>query len=716
MMTRKTLLFLFLVVSLSVAQRKNFTTKDIVFNSYFSLAPSRLNSLQWILNGNDLSFVERKDKKFILKKVDFKTGKRVSLISLEKLNESLAKKGIPQLKYFPRIKWIKPGLFRFVDDTLLVYFNVKNRAATIVARMLKGYENLQVAPNNKFVGFTIKNNLFIYVNGKIIQITNDKNPAIVNGHTVHRVEFGINKGIFWSPRNNFVAFYRKDETMVTDYPVLNLFTRPATVKFVKYPMAGGKSHQVKLGVYSLKNGKTVFLKTGEPKDHYLTCVTWGPEEKFIYIAILNRDQNHLRLIKYNVSNGEPADTLFEETNPKYVHPMHPLVFVPNKPNLFLWRSERDGWDHIYLYNTSGRLIRKLTKGNWVVTDFLGFDISSQNIFFVSTKESPIQRHLYRLNIRTGKMSRLTKGNGVHKIILRKDGKYFVDRFNSLNVPGITSVVNSQGKYVVTLHKSSNPIKDYRTGKIKIFKIKTENNIDLYCRMVMPVDFDSTKKYPVIVYVYGGPGVQLILNSWPVGRYSFWFQKMAEEGFIVFTLDNRGSANRGLAFEQATFRHLGTVEISDQMRGVKYLKSLAYVDTNRLGVFGWSFGGFMTTSLMLRTNNTFKVGVAGGAVIDWKYYEVMYTERYMDTPQANPEGYKEANLLNYVQNLKGKLLLVHGTSDVTVVWQQTLLFAKKAADLNIPLDYYPYVGHKHGVVGIDAIHLYNKITNYFLDNL
>ncbi len=422
------------------------------------------------------------------------------------------------------------------------------------------------------------------------------------------------------------------------------------------------------------------------------------------------------MIKYNSKTGEPVDTLFEETNRKYVHPMHPLTFVPGHPDWFLWRSERDGWDHIYLYNTSGKLIKKLTKGNWVVVDFLSFDASAKNIFFTSTKQSPIERQLYKLNIKSGKMRRLTKGSGVHRIILRKDGKYFADRFTSLTVPGITSIVNSEGEYLLTVHKSENPIKNYNTGKIRIFKIKTENNADLYCRMVTPVNFDSTKKYPVIVYVYGGPGVQLILNAWPVGRYAFWFQKMAEEGFIVFTVDNRGSANRGLAFEQATFRHLGTVEISDQMRGVKYLKSLAYVDTNRLGVFGWSFGGFMATSLMLRTHNTFKVGVAGGAVIDWKYYEVMYTERYMDTPQANPEGYKEANLLNYVKNLKGKLLLVHGTSDVTVVWQHTLMFAKKAADLDVPLDYFPYVGHKHGVVGIDAIHLYNKITNYFLDNL
>ena len=254
------------------------------------------------------------------------------------------------------------------------------------------------------------------------------------------------------------------------------------------------------------------------------------------------------------------------------------------------------------------------------------------------------------------------------------------------------------------------------GKSRIFSIKNDEGTQLYCRLITPPDFDSTKKYPVIVYVYGGPHVQEVTNIFGTGRYFLWFCEMAQKGFIVFTLDNRGSYNRGLQFEQATFRHLGTEEVKDQMAGVNYLKSLPYVDGNRFGVFGWSYGGFMATSLMLRTNHTFKVAVGGGAVIDWKYYEVMYTERYMDTPQTNPDGYKEASLLNYVENLKGKLLLCHGTSDPTVVWQNTLMFAKKCEDLDKPLDYMPYIGHGHGVTGIDAVHLYNKITNYFIDNL
>ncbi len=711
------LLLISFLYSTNFAQKKDITTQDIIFNSYYSLAPSYLKQLNWVPNSDAYAFVKNKGKEFSLIKGFVNSPKTEKLLNLEELNSKMSALNLTALKRFPRISWINKNHFQFWKDTLLLEYSTKSKSLNEVSKISKGAENIQIGPDKKSVAFTIKNNLFLSANGKIIAITNDKNPGIVNGHTVHRVEFGINKGIFWSPKGNYIAFYRKDETMVTDYPVVDYSVRPAKCKPVKYPMAGMTSQQVTLGIYNIATGKKVFLKTGKPKDHYLTCVTWEPSEKHIYVAILNRDQNDLHLIKYNIATGAPVDTLFEETDKKYVHPEHPLTFVPNHPNEFLWRSQRDGWDHLYLYNTNGKLIRQVTKGKWVVLNLLGFDKKGENIFITSTKESPIERHLYKVNLKNGKIKKLTEGHGVHGVILSKGGKYFIDRFNSLSIPGITSVYTADGHKVKVIHKSENPIKDYKLGKVKIFTIKAaDGKTDLYCRMVYPVNFDSTKKYPVIVYVYGGPGVQLITNRWQMGRYAFWFQKMAEKGYIVFTVDNRGSTNRGLAFEQVTFRHLGTVEIKDQLKGVKYLKSLPYVDSTRFGVFGWSFGGFMTTSLMTRTN-VFKVGVAGGAVIDWRYYEVMYTERYMDTPQTNPEGYKEACLLNYVQNLKGKkLLLVHGTSDVTVVWQHTLMFAKKAADLNIPLDYFPYVGHQHGVYGPDAVHLYNKITNYFLTNL
>lgn len=443
-----------------------------------------------------------------------------------------------------------------------------------------------------------------------------------------------------------------------------------------------------------------------------------PEEKFIYVGQLNRDQNHFRLVKYNSNSGEKVKTLFEEKDEQYVEPQHQLQFLENEPNKFVWFSQRDGWMHLYLYNTDGEMLKQLTKGNWIVTDFLGFDRKRDNLYIVATKDSPLERHLYKIDFKDEKYIRkMTVSAGTHKIKAHSSMRYFIDEFSSIQTPKEFSILTEKGEVYGVFHKSDNPISDYAVGNIKLFTIKADDDsTDLYCRMVYPPNFDESKKYPVIVYVYGGPHAQLVTDSWGYGRYAFWFQYMAQHGYIIFTLDNRGSANRGVEFEQAVHRQLGTLEVQDQLTGLDYLHTLKYVHPARIGVYGWSYGGFMTTSLMTRTKNAYKVGVAGGAVIDWKYYEVMYTERYMDTPQQNPEGYKNASLLNHIKDLNGKLLEVHGTVDPTVVWQNTLQLAKKAADLNIALDYYPYPGHPHHVTGKDALHLYNKISNYFLDNL
>ncbi|MFC2085199.1 DPP IV N-terminal domain-containing protein [Bacteroidota bacterium] len=547
-------------------------------------------------------------------------------------------------------------------------------------------------------------------------MTYDGKYGTTNGKSVSRNEFGISGGIFWSPENNYIAFYREDLSNITDYPIVNTDETPAKLENIKYPMAGQSSSNVDIGIYNIKEDQIIWLQIEGPKDQYLTSVTWGPEEQYIYVAHLNRDQNHLKLKQYYVSDGKQNQILFEEKNEKYVEPESPLFFLPNSNNKFLWFSERDGWNHLYLYNTNGDLIRQITRGEWLVTKIHGFDTAGNYVYITTTKENPLERHFYSVELKTDKIKKLTRDSGTHSIRKNQFNMYFIDTFSNLNLPREIRIINNKGDVLSIIHKSDNPLKEYRLGDIKLLKLKSKNDQELHCRMIYPLDFDSTKIYPVIVYVYGGPHVQLVRNTWGYGKYALWFQKMAQEGFIVFTLDNRGSDNRGLDFEQATFRKLGTIEIEDQLTGVEYLKSLPYVNGSRIGVFGWSYGGFMTTSLMLRTNGTFKVGVGGGAVIDWKYYEVMYTERYMDTPQDNPEGYYESSLLNYIENLDGKLLLVHGTSDSVVVWQHSLAFAKKAANFNKHLDYYPYIGHGHGVKEKDALHLYTKITDYFIDNL
>ena len=707
------LFFLTLIVTTSFPQKKDLTIELVTTKSY-SLFPKRLAQLQWRAGENSFTYIENVKGSEKLITEDAKSGKQEPLLTLDDLNNKFLETHHQSIKRFPFIEWTDKNNFRFWNDDSLWSFNLETKTLKLLNNIPDNAENLDYT-NKNFAAYTIKNNLFIAVNKEQKQITNDSNEGIVNGQLVARNEFGIDKGTFWSPNNNYLAYYRKDQSMVTDYPLVDISYHPAKLVNIKYPMAGMTSEEVTLGIYDLKTGKTIFLKTGEPKDHYLTGVSWDPNEKYVYIGILNRDQNDLHEIKYDISNGNPIDTLFEETNPKYVQPLHGAIFLKNHPDEFIWISRRDGWNHLYLYNTKGKLIKQLTKGDWEVTDLNGFDKKEENVFFTATKESPLDRDFYEVNINSGKITRITSEPGVHHVAQNEYGNLFLDSFNSLKVPNESLVLNNEGKSIRTILKAENPLEDYNIGETKFFTLKSKDGFDLYCRMITPPDFDSTKKYRALVYVYGGPGIQLITNSW-LGGAGLWLNYMAEHGYVIFTLDNRGSANRGLAFEQTTFRHLGTEEIEDQTLGAEYLKSLSFVDSNKVGVFGWSFGGFMTTSLMTRRPGLFKVAVAGGSVIDWSYYEVMYTERYMDTPQQNPEGYKESSLLNYVQNLKGKLLMIHGTMDGTVVWQHDLMFIKKCADLGIPVDYFVYPGQEHGVRGVDTFHLYDKITNYFNDNL
>jgi dipeptidyl-peptidase-4 len=424
----------------------------------------------------------------------------------------------------------------------------------------------------------------------------------------------------------------------------------------------------------------------------------------------------MKLNRYNASTGELDKTLFEEKHPKYVEPQTPVRFVPGQNDRFIWMSRRDGYNHIYLYNTEGNRIKQLTSGPWEVTGVEGFDKNGQHLFFTSTKESPLERHLYRVNMNSGNITRLTSQPGYHSTRISADGQYIIDRYNNRETPNTIRMINRKGKVIRTLLESPDPLKEYNLGEVTISTIKAaDGETDLYYRMIKPANFDPDKQYPAIVYVYGGPHAQLIHNRW-LGGARMWQHYMAQKGYVMLTVDNRGSANRGLEFENVIHRNLGKHEMADQMQGIKLLKSLDYVDPERIGVHGWSYGGFMTTSLMLKKPDQFKVGVAGGPVIDWKYYEVMYGERYMDTPQDNPEGYKQANLKNYVGNLKGDLLLIHGYIDDVVVMQHSLSFIRKAVSEGVQLDYFVYPRHEHNVGGKDRLHLMRKITNYFEENL
>lgn len=708
----------FLITSVK-AQSNLLSMEDAILKQRTTLAPAKLQQLMWLKGDNSFSYVDTNDNTdiLIIGQAENKKQSRKIGANLWQVNDALKQLNIKPLKSFPAMQWKNATQFTFETDKKLLAFDIHTKTIAVEANLEldEGAENTDVADKTHYVAYTVKNNLFVSDGKSQLIVTNDANENIVNGKSVHREEFGIYKGTFWSPKGNLLAFYRMDQTMVTDYPVVDWTVRPAKANTIKYPMAGDTSHQVTVGVYNVNTGKTIFLKTGEPKEQYLTNIAWSPDEQTVYIAVLNREQDHLKLNSYNALTGLFERTLFEEKSDKYVQPLNPLVFVPNHPDQFVWQSERDGYNHLYLYSTGGSLVKQLTKGNWTVTDFAGFDEKGTKIFYTSTAESPVTRNFYSLDLKKGKSVKITSGEGTHTATLSSNGNYIMDNFQSTIVPREIAVYNTKGKKVQVIKQSENPLKDYKTGELTIFKLKNNAGDELFCRMYKPIDFDSAKKYPVIVYVYGGPNVQLINNTWNGGG-DLWFQYMAQRGFVVFTMDSRGSENRGQAFEQATFKNLGKVEIQDQMVGVNYLKGLKFVDEKRMGLMGWSYGGFMTTSMMTHYPDVFKAAVAGGPVIDWAYYEIMYTERYMDTPQTNPEGYRETNVVNYVDSLKGKLLLIHGTSDDVVVWQHSLQFLKACVGKGKQVDYFVYPGHEHNVRGKDRVHLFNKISAYFIENL
>ena len=566
----------------------------------------------------------------------------------------------------------------------------------------------------------------LYVDGKFVEKGDGYN--IVLGESVHRNEFGIDGGLFWSPKESKLAFYRMDQSMVVDYPLVNTKAREAEPKPIKYPMAGMKSHEVTVGVYDFATRKLVYLNTRKDttvheREMYLTNIAWSPDEKYVFIAKVNREQNHMWLEQYDAVTGNLVKVLFEEENPRYVEPCEPMIFTP-KGDQFLWFSMRDGYKHLYLYNLDGTLVKQVTKGEYEVEGFIQFDKKGENIFIYANKDNLAGRDAYRVNLKSGTMWRITHSfnpdhMGTHSVVLNEDGTCLIDVFSSVEVPAHANystlkykkngVVLSSGK---SLYLAENPLKEYAMPGIELGTIKAaDGKTDLYYRLITPPNMEPGKKYPTLVYVYGGPHSQLVTDSWLAGG-NLYFLFLAQQGYVVFTLDNRGTDNRGFEFESCTHRHLGEIEMADQMEGVKFLKSLPYVDENRMGVEGWSFGGFMTITMKLAHPEVFKVGCAGGPVIDWKWYEIMYGERYMDTPQENPEGYEGNSLLNKAKNLEGRLLVIQGAEDNTVVPQHSTEFIERCINNYKQVDYFMYPHHEHNVLGRERLHLYKKMFDYY----
>ena len=747
-----------MIATISSAQeKKTFTLNDVIpgGDNYFNLVPKSMPGLQWWGDICVRTDIEN------IKKIDTKSGKESILVTLEEVNEAL-KNGKMPYKLTGHIKplrtlmaaslpWGDRNVITFTqyDDRtpgqqyMIWYDFTKKKIVNLFNQQGEVPPNFDFCKENGYMAYTIGNDLYVAHEGDFSSMVNPKvtgnqqqEKDVVYGQAVHRNEFGIMKGTFWSPKGTYLAFYRMDQSMVTDYPQVNTTARIAELVPDKYPMAGMTSHKVTVGIYNVKDGKTIYLQAGDPTDRYFTNISWGPDEKSVFVIELNRDQNHAQLVQYDAVSGQKIGVLYEEKHTRYVEPQHPLIFLPWDDSQFIYRTQRDGFNHLYLMDTKTKLKGEwktgkdsedqyceylktipLTEGNWLVQDVLGFNAARKEIIIASTEISPLQTNIFSLNVKNGKRTLIGMEDGTHQAKLSASGTYLIDYFTSNNVPREISILPTTGKKGTTLFTATDPLKEnYNLPEITVGTIKAaDGETDLYYRLIKPVNFDPNKKYPAIIYVYGGPHAQMIHNTRFYDARG-WDLYMAQQGYVMLTVDNRGSDNRGIKFENCTFRHLGTEEMKDQVQGAKFLQSLPYVDADKIGVHGWSFGGFMTTNLMLTYPDIFKVGVAGGPVIDWQFYEVMYGERYMDTPQANPEGYKESNLRLKAGNLKGRLEVIIGGMDPTCVPQHSISFLRACIDAGTHPDFFIYPEDGHNMMGRDRVHLHEHITRYFLDHL
>lgn len=706
-MNKKILALCSLFFVLAASAQKKISLEESVMQQNRAFRADRMMGFQWIPNTNQYVYFADMGKKLLTASAT--NSSATELVALADVNKATG----ADFKSFFGLEWKDAETFVLSSGNKIYTYNTKNKTGKLLADLGDAAENSTPDETKTRIAFTEKNNLYVWDGAKKTAITSESNEAIVSGQFFARNEFGIHNGIFWSPKSNLIAFYQKDQSEVADYPLLDINVTPGKLDNIKYPMIGQKSEKPKVGIYDLASGKTVFISPKGAADDYLTNLAWTPDEQFVLIAELNRGQNDMRLNLYNAKTGAYVRTLIEEKATNWVEPEHPAFFPSAKSNNFVWISEKDGFNNLYYYNIEGKLLKQLTTNKFVAGNIIGANAAGTEIFFNATGPNPTNTLGYKVDLK-GKQTLISKEEGTHTVAVSTDGNWVFDEYSSHTVQAKSLLYDKSGK-AKTLLESADKYAGYTLGTSEIKTIKAaDGKTDLYTRLIKPSNFDASKKYPVLVYVYGGPHAQLITNSYLDGA-NLWMYWMAEQGYLVFTVDNRGSENRGVAFEKVIHQRLGVNEMEDQLKGVEYLKSLPYVDGNRLAVHGWSFGGFMTSSLMLRKPDVFKVGVAGGPVTDWKWYEIMYGERYMDTPAENQKGFDEASVLNYAKDLKGKLLLIHGTSDDVVVEQHNLALVKKFVEAGKQVDFFPYPMHKHNVMGKDRVHLMTKVLNYVLDN-
>ncbi|MCZ7555683.1 MAG: S9 family peptidase [Bacteroidia bacterium] len=685
------------------AQKKAVTLRDVFGNPAFS--PPRMVNLQWMQNGTQYTYIksDRESGSRSIMRVDARSGDEQVLLNIADLP-------LPDKK-FQAYRWEENERFMLITveerpiwrrSTIGEYavYDTQLKKLIPVPKHESGVMNVKVSPDGSWVGYVYNDNIWIMnlETGEERQLTNDAREAVYNGRFgwVYEEEFSIVDGWRWSPDSKRIAFWQEDERQVREFTMTNWMPLYQDLIRIRYPKPGEKNPIEKIGVIDIADGAIRWMDLGNETDIYVPRIAWTRDANTLCLYRMHRLQNELELLFADVRTGATRVVHREQSATGWINvdDAHYLNFL-KKSDRFLWLSEKDGFNHLYLYDYNGKLLRQVTSGQWEITEVAGISADEKTVFYVSTEPSALERHLYRVNIDNGKRKRLTAQAGRHTVAVSPGGNLFIDTWSNTAQASTRALFDGDGKELRSLGAVDMAVFDsYAWSKKELFTVTTADGLTLDASMIKPPDFDPSKKYPVFFDVYGGPGTQAVYNSWP-GTMQQWY---ANEGFIVVQVDNRGSGGRGTAFKHAVYKQLGKWEANDYIETAKYLSTLPYVDGKRIGIWGWSYGGYMAALTMMLGADHFAAGTAIAPVVDWTLYDTIYAERFMQRPDDNPEGYRVGSCLEHADKLKGKLLIIHGGLDDNVHVQNAMKLVDLLLEAGTQFDMRIYPNGDHGVAG------------------
>jgi dipeptidyl-peptidase-4 len=709
------------IVSLRAQQKKNLTLDDVWKSPVWR--SDGIEDLNWFKSGSQYSTLKEGN----IEVFDVKTGSKVrTLVEGKELKVDTSVLDIQNYTLSPDENQvlIETDIEPIYRRSSRAYFFLYNLTTKSLQAIFPGKKVslASFSPDGKWVAFCFENNLYLQdvATGKVRPVTQTgKANALIHGSSdwVYEEEFEYWKAFHWSPDSKKIAFLSFDELQVPTYN-MQLWTGlyPKDYTF-KYPKAGEKNSKVDLSVFDLATGRTLSIEEGSENDQYIARMQWTKNPNLVSVRRMNRLQNKIDLLHIDATNGA-VQTVFTETSPTFFEINDALTYLDNGKE-FVYSTDKSGYQHLYLYGMDGKLIRPITSGNWEVADFFGVDEKKGLIYFLSTEDASIQKQLYSVSLSGKNKTRLTKGTGTHSISFHPSFAYFIDNHHSSGQPPVYTLCQSDGKPIKVLENNQkllDRLKNYVISPKTFFEITTEKGVRLNASMIKPADFDPTKKYPVLMHCYGGPGHQLVTDAWG-GPDFFWEQVLVSKGYIIVCVDNRGTGGKGSEFRKATYAQLGKLECEDQIDAAKYLAGQAYVDPARIGIWGWSFGGYLTSLCMTKGADVFKTGIAVAPVTNWRFYDSIYTERYLKLPSENASGYDDNSPVTYANRLKGNYLLVHGTGDDNVHFQNAVSMVNALVKANKQFESFYYPNRNHGIAGGNTrLHLYTQMTDFLLRKL